>query len=111
MSAAGSDRALVALRVIWARHQTEIAAAVSAIDDAVRDGRRGELDEARRERACGHAHRLAGTAGTFGFPAAGDAARELERALSAAPGPTPDEFLRLAELVVALRRALDADPV
>ena len=56
------------------------------------------------------AHSLYGAAGTFGYPAAGEAARALElgvRAVLAAPGaPAASDLAALGPLVAALRDAL-----
>lgn len=101
-------RGAAALRAIWARRRDEILASVAVLEDAVLDGLSGRLDDARREHACRDAHKLAGSAGTFGFLAAGEIARELERALGVPRSPSPPEFPRLADLVVALRRELEA---
>jgi diguanylate cyclase (GGDEF)-like protein len=70
----------------------------------------GELDDTLREAACRQAHKLAGSAGTFGFLAAGEMARELEHVLGRPEGVAADQFPRLADLVVGLRHALEAGP-
>jgi HPt (histidine-containing phosphotransfer) domain-containing protein len=52
------------------------------------------------------AHSLAGTAGTFGFPAVGDAARRLERRLEqAGTALPPADASEIAILVDALSQA------
>ncbi len=61
---------------------------------------RGEWDEARRA-----AHRLRGSAGTYGFSALGAAAGEIEDLLLAAPAG-PDEATR-AKLGVQTRDLAD----
>jgi HPt (histidine-containing phosphotransfer) domain-containing protein len=54
------------------------------------------------------AHSLAGTAGTFGFPAVGDAARNLERRLErVGSSPPPAEASEIESLVATLRRAAE----
>jgi diguanylate cyclase (GGDEF)-like protein len=109
MSAAVTNGAAVGLSAIWTRRRDEILAAVAVVEDAVRDGLVGRLDDARRECAYRETHKLVGSAGTFGFLTAGEIAHELERALSAPVAPSPEECARLAVLVVALRRELEAD--
>lgn len=104
-----AGRGAAALRAIWVRRRDEILASVAVLENAVLDGLAGQLDDVRRERACRDAHKLAGSAGTFGFLAASEIARELERALSP-PRTPPDRFPRLADLVVALRRELEVAP-
>ena len=64
-----------------------------------------QLGEAARERAAFQAHKIAGSAGTFGLPLASDLARRLER-LFAAPGPKPERGEEARELVAHLRGEL-----
>jgi hypothetical protein len=111
MTRPGPVEAAAALSAIWVRHRGEIMLAVDALAAAVADGLAGQLDDSQRERASGHAHRLAGSAGTFGFAAAGEIAAELEQALSGRFAPPPGACPALAELVAALRRELDGAPV
>jgi hypothetical protein len=106
-----AERAAAALGAIWVRHHGEILLAVDALEDAVADGLAGQLGDAQRERATGHAHRLAGSAGTFGFAAAGEIALELEVALSGRSAPPPSDCPPLAKLAAALRRELGGAPV
>ena len=79
---------------------------------ACRDDRRavaalatGDLDDDARRTAARAAHRLAGTAGTFGFAPASEHAAALDLALRAPPGP--GDAAELARLALALRDALD----
>lgn len=106
-----AERAAAALGLIWDRHRGEILLAVAALEDAVADGLAGRLGDPQRERARGHAHRLAGSAGTFGFAGAGELARELELGLSGRSAPAPGKCSPLGELVAALRRELGGAPV
>ena len=107
MSATASDRAAAALRAIWARRRDEVLASVDVVEEAVLEGLLGPLDDTRRKAARRQAHKLAGSAGTFGFIAAGEMARELEGVLGE---PGVDQFPRLADLVLSLRRALEERP-
>ena len=110
MSAPASERVAAGLSAIWARRRDDVLAAVEVVEDAVLDGLVGELDDARREVARRQAHKLAGSAGTFGFLAAGEMAREIEGTLDQPEGVAADQFRRLADLVLSLREALEADP-
>ena len=57
------------------------------------------------------AHSLAGTAGTFGFTAAGDVSRALERRLErAGADPAPADASEIALLVAALSRMAELPP-
>lgn len=57
------------------------------------------------------AHRLAGAAGTFGFPAASEAARRLEWLLEGTEPLSPSSGVTAAQEVAALRTALGDVPV
>ncbi|HYM58896.1 MAG TPA: response regulator [Solirubrobacteraceae bacterium] len=95
----------VELQELWVAHRGEVDASVARIEDAVSDLMAGALDDAGRDAARRAAHQLAGTVGTFGFTDASEHARVLEQALEHAPAR--EEALRLAELVLALRAALE----
>jgi HPt (histidine-containing phosphotransfer) domain-containing protein len=90
------------LRRVWERRRDDVLARVDAIDTALSNGR----DDAAREEGCRQAHMLAGSAGTFGFPAASAIARELEHTLEAAVAPD-DAQRAQAEL---LRQILEGEP-
>lgn len=108
-NSARTERAAAALAAIWARRRDEVLAAVSVVEEAVLEGLTGGLGDERRDEASRCAHRLAGSAGTFGFARAGERAREIEQILRAVP-VAPDRFPRLADLVVGLRRELESEP-
>jgi diguanylate cyclase (GGDEF)-like protein len=99
-----------ALQVIWEQSQTEVLGQVELVASAVTDALAGCMVDEVRERAAREAHKLAGSVGTLGFAAASEYARALEHALAAPDGPPIGELPRLAELAVALRRELEADP-
>jgi len=65
------------------------------------------------ETLMGLAHKLAGSAGTFGFMAVGDAAEQLENAcqshLEESEGLPPGEHGTIAGLVAAVRGAAEKD--
>ena len=90
---------------VWAQHHGEITARVETIDVAVAALATGDLDDDARRTAARAAHRLAGTAGTFGFAPASEHAAALDLALRAPPGP--GDAAELARLALALRDALD----
>lgn len=80
-------------------------AKVPDIEVAVTALLRDDLGEPARERAAFQAHKIAGSAGTFGLPLASDLARRLER-LFAAPGPGPERGEEARALVAHLRGEL-----
>ncbi|WP_460809443.1 Hpt domain-containing protein [Microlunatus endophyticus] len=67
-------------------------------------GEQGELSSEQRGEAAEIAHQLAGSAGTFGYLAATDVAREVEKLFSEADGA--ESWTRLTECVRDLLRRL-----
>ena len=104
-----ADPAVIALRAIWAARRDEVIARVDVIEEAITDALIGDLGDDVRGRAAQEAHRLAGSAGSFGFAAASSYAREIELALKVGAPRAPDQLQRLAQLVVDLRHDLESD--
>jgi HPt (histidine-containing phosphotransfer) domain-containing protein len=52
-------------------------------------------------------HRLAGSGGSYGFPAVSEIGRSTERWLKSDPPPRPDQASRLDEAVAQLARCFD----
>jgi diguanylate cyclase (GGDEF)-like protein len=106
-----ADSVQDALLQLWNEHRDTIRARVDAIERAVVDLMQDELTQDTREDARREAHKLAGSLGTFGYSDGTRLARELERFLE---GETPipaNKSVQLSELVIALRRELDREPV
>ncbi len=101
-SVAAVDDALAAL---WERSRDTMLERVGMLEVAVAGLLQGTLDGEGRREAERVAHRVAGSAGTFGFAEASRVARRLETLLAAQADVTGDEA---AELVVALRDSLEA---
>ena len=94
------------LRAIYLQYQGSLAEQLSVIDDAVLAALEGQwTDDVQRE-ARRAAHRLAGSAGTFGFPDASAIARRVEELLERHPLPEGGEILRLSQWAVQLRSSL-----
>lgn len=92
---------------VWERMRDTVLARVDVLDDAVAallERRLGEPERAEAERT---AHKLAGSAGTFGFDEASRLARELEHCLAACVAGGDHDPWQAAEDVVALRQALE----
>lgn len=73
----------------------------------------GECDAEALNNAIRHAHKVAGSAGVFGYSQASKIARSLELAfpgITETENPDPDLPRRIAELVVELRDAIELDP-
>jgi HPt (histidine-containing phosphotransfer) domain-containing protein len=93
------------LAQVWAEHRGEIRERIDTIDAAIAALATGVLDEDARRTAARAAHRLAGTAGTFGFAPASEHAAALDLGLRTPP--VPGDAAALARLALALRGALD----
>lgn len=99
-----------AVRAIFERSRGELSLRVQTLEAMVVALFAGALDESLRAAAERDAHKLAGTLGMFGIPRGSEIARELEQAAAVAGGPARAATPRLAELVLELRRQLDAGP-
>ncbi|MCW2780158.1 MAG: Two component response regulator receiver modulated diguanylate cyclase [Marmoricola sp.] len=95
------------LQAIYQHARASFAEELAAIDAAVTQLETGALDEPQQRAAERAAHRLAGTAGTFGFPEATEPARRLEDAF--AHPLHPDAVHRLATDAAALRTILSGN--
>jgi HPt (histidine-containing phosphotransfer) domain-containing protein len=94
VSARASLDPLTALRVDYAER---LPARVRRIARALRASRRAPGDAELRERARVLAHRLRGTAGSYGLPAVGAAAGRIEDALGRSSWDEIEAALRDAE--------------
>jgi HPt (histidine-containing phosphotransfer) domain-containing protein len=92
------------LQSIYARARASFAENLATIDASVSHLKAGALDEPERDAAERAAHRLAGAAGTVGYPEATAPARRLEDAF--ANDPRPDQAGLLQEQVAALHNVL-----
>lgn len=99
-----------ALASIWARHSDDALASVEALEDAVAALIEDSLSHEGRRAAEREAHRLAGSAGTFGFLQASESARQLEWIFAGTEAIPPDRVLTAADQVVALRTAFETGP-
>lgn len=100
-----TQKATASLDAVWERFREPTMRRVDAVEDAIvalLEDRLGadQLRAAERE-----AHKLAGSAGTFGFPRASVIAREIETKLAGGPLGPPDA-VGLSEQVLALRAEL-----
>jgi diguanylate cyclase (GGDEF)-like protein len=94
-----------ATEAIWRKSLERTVAQVAALETATTALLEGRLDEATRAEAERQAHRLAGSAGTFGFHRASAVARELESFFVGRPDE-PGSAVRATELIAALRASL-----
>lgn len=97
-----------AIQSLWLEVRDSVLARVDVLDRALESLEAGALDIGLRRSAEREAHRLAGLVGTFGFHQGSELAAKLEHELMG--GPDPASARRLAEMVVDLRRHLEASP-
>lgn len=94
----------------WERFRNVILARVDTLAAAAAALAEGTLDGEGRRHAEREAHKLAGSAGTFGFAHASRVARDAERLLEGSAPLAAAEALRLAGLVADLRAELATPP-
>lgn len=97
------------LERLWQQRRPSVVARAEALVTAVEvlgpNASASEVDQIERE-----AHRLVGTVGTFGFPAAAEHARRIEHAVAAGAFQRHDDRRELTCWASALRSELDRDP-
>ncbi len=98
---------LAALAGIWERSRDAILARVTVVEDAALALAAGTLAPELRREAEQEAHKLAGTAGTFGYHEATDLAREAEHLLMGDAVLGSAAILRLSQIAVRLRDVLE----
>lgn len=97
------------LQALWGRFQAQMVARVDTLDEALAALLEARLDDDLRRQAEGDAHRLAGSAGTFGRHRASVLARQLEELLAGSlPIPVsavPDALAQVEALRQEVERA------
>src|SRR5689334_16013189 len=96
-----------AIADLWARQRPEMLRRVDIVEDAVASLLEAELRPEQQAEAESAAHKIAGSAGSFGFDQASEHAREIELALRG--GVSLQDAPRLSELVLAIRRQFGPD--
>src|SRR4051812_14867095 len=91
------------LDAIWERSRKDIEARVETIESAAIALLDGSFDAEARAKALRESHKLAGVAGTFGFPQSTALAREAEGILEPSHEITPGDILRLSAIANELR--------
>jgi diguanylate cyclase (GGDEF)-like protein len=97
-----------AIAELWTRQRGEMLRRVDVVDAAVAGLAADTLTAEQRDEAERAAHKIAGAAGTFGFPAASRDARAIEVSLRA--GVEHADAPRLADLALAVRLEFDGSP-
>lgn len=100
-------RTMAAIMAVWQGNKAVYIARVAALVRAAEALRAGALSPEARASAADEAHLVAGAVGSFGFPAASQAAKDMERLLRAERPLTVADGELLAELAEAARAELD----
>lgn len=103
-----SQRTLAAIAQIWERHRERVFEQVALVERATTASVQGKLDMALCQQAKQEAHSLAGSLGTFGFPAASTLARQLEEWLANGAMTHPRSASRMVAVARSLRTTLEA---
>jgi HPt (histidine-containing phosphotransfer) domain-containing protein len=101
-----SERLREGIAAIWKKAQPHVRAQIERLETASAQLTAGTLSGEGRRAAERDAHQLAGAAGSFGFPSATDAGRELELMLASERDMDP---ARVAELIRHMRTTLITD--
>lgn len=88
-----------AIAALWERFRPTTERRLQTLQAAVRCAKQGELDAETRQLAAGEAHRMAGSAGSYGFARVTMLARELELALQGEDELSVNDAARLNVLV------------
>jgi DNA-binding response OmpR family regulator len=104
------QRRAAALREVWDSSKDQLLTRVQVLEESVAALMEGALTPSLRARAEREAHKIAGSAGVFGFMEGTRIARQVESALKSSPTLEARDALRLSQLVVALRRELEGPP-
>ncbi len=105
-----ASQVLDAVAALWTKVKPSMLERVTIIEDATLALMEGMLDEDDRRAAEREAHKMAGAVGTFGFAGGSHTAREIELVLGSPTKLAYSDALRLANLVVELRRQLEKEP-
>jgi HPt (histidine-containing phosphotransfer) domain-containing protein len=98
---------LLLVAQLWERFKEATFNRLGVLEQAVTALLAGTLSDELRRQAEGDAHKLTGSVGMFGFAAGSRLASTIEEMLEAGAPLGQAETLRLSELVVLLRRALE----
>ncbi len=100
-----AERVRAAMAQIWEEHRDQVMERVVFLERAAALLEAGPLEAGVREQAERHAHSLAGSSGTFGFPLATEIARSMERRL-----PSDETGDWMVRAVAELREELELPP-
>lgn len=93
-----------AIQAVWQANRAVYMARVAGLEAAAEAARSGALTPEAREAAADDAHKVAGAAGTFGFPEASRLAKAIEQLLNS---DDPVDADRLQALTAELKQAFE----
>jgi hypothetical protein len=103
-------RTAIAVALIWEEKRDAVLGQVRVLENAVSALSDGVLSDDLRAAALSEAHKLAGSAGTFGFSRGSGMAREIELIFRRGQALDEGHHLRLSELCAGLRNELSGSP-
>ncbi|HEU4747845.1 MAG TPA: response regulator [Gemmatimonadaceae bacterium] len=109
MTDVGSAKVSTGLATVWEHFREATLKRVDLIEDAAIALLEGRLSPDHRRQAEREAGKLAGSAGTFGFPRSSQIAREIEKKLSGESSAQLDAVF-ISEQLLALRADLEGIP-
>lgn len=109
MTDVGSAKVSTGLATVWEHFREATLKRVELIEDAAIALLEGRLSPDQRRQAEREAAKLAGSAGTFGFPRSSQIAREIEKKLSSESSAQLDAVF-ISEQLLALRADLEGTP-
>jgi HPt (histidine-containing phosphotransfer) domain-containing protein len=104
------NRLRAAVESIGGHARSANRARADRLSEALAEVAAGSREEAARQEATEIAHRLVGSAGTFGFPGASQLASEIERYFVEADLDDPDLLATARDQVRRLQEELAAEP-
>lgn len=108
-SSDAAQSAMTRIQEVYDRWREAFAEQITELEGAATAALCGTLNEELRAAAQRVAHKVAGSAGTFGFPRASEVGREIEHAFQDFDAD-PDNPRRIASLTVVLRELFDDNP-
>jgi hypothetical protein len=109
-SAERRRRTAMTVALIWEEKRDAVLAQVGVLESAVKSLSDGVLSDEQQAAALSEAHKLAGSAGTFGFSRGSGMAREIELIFREGRAHFEGSLPRLAELAAGLRNELSGSP-
>jgi len=91
------QRVQVILQRVWRQVEPDMRRRLTMLEEAGKALESGSMDGECRQQAIEAAHKLAGSMGMFGYPAASACAGEIERLLETSGSIGPEQFNEVLE--------------